>query len=184
MRGEYRSGGDRSEAGMILALARRAQAERDWPLQKLREPFAGTTVVVTHHVPPESVAQKWADDRLTPVFVCKPMSTFEFRHPVYGHSHVSLDHVPGRTRIVSNPRGYCMRDGSFENHAFNPLRPRYDSLSFLVQDRILRCSKMHLRCVSISRPGAVLPPCKRDSSRIATPLHNLIDNKIAEAHQA
>jgi len=81
--------------------------EREWLLDKLREPFNGETIVVTHHAPSrESVATKWADDWLTPSFVSDlPFPFFEV--PVlwvHGHTHVSRDYRRGRTRVISNPR--------------------------------------------------------------------------------
>lgn len=97
------------------------QVEREWLLATLHEPFAGTTVVVTHHGPSAgSVAEQWADDWLTPSFVSDlPDEYFEVPALwVHGHTHTSLDYMRGRTRIVCNPRGYRHRDGSFENPAF------------------------------------------------------------------
>jgi hypothetical protein len=97
--------------------------EREWLLDKLREPLDSDTVVVTHHAPSrESVAAKWSGDWLTPSFVNDLPYPF-FEVPllwVHGHTHISLDYRRGRTRVVSNPRGYRLRDGSFENPQFNP----------------------------------------------------------------
>jgi hypothetical protein len=99
------------------------QEERGWLLAKLKEPFHGTTVVVTHHGPSYgSVAERWADDWLTPSFVSNLPDEY-FEVPVlwvHGHTHSSFDYVRGCTRVVCNPRGYRMRDGTFENRAFNP----------------------------------------------------------------
>jgi Icc-related predicted phosphoesterase len=99
------------------------RAQRDWLLAKLRQPFAGATVVVTHHGPSAgSVARQWADDWLTPAFISDLPETF-FEVPalwVHGHTHTSLDYRRGRTRVVCNPRGYGGRDGSFENPHFDP----------------------------------------------------------------
>jgi predicted phosphodiesterase len=99
------------------------EAERAWLLAKLREPFAGQTVVVTHHAPSaESVAPMYADDWCTPAFVSQlPDEFFETAALwVHGHTHTSFDYVRGRTRVICNPRGYRMRDSSFENAEFDP----------------------------------------------------------------
>lgn len=99
------------------------EAERAWLLAKLREPFSGQTVVVTHHAPSaESVAPKYADDWCTPAFVSQLPDEF-FKTAalwVHGHTHTSFDYVRGRTRVICNPRGYRMNDSSFENPKFDP----------------------------------------------------------------
>jgi predicted phosphodiesterase len=99
------------------------ETERTWLRGKLLEPFDGTTVVVTHHAPAAgSIAPKWADDWLTPSFVSDLPEEF-FEVPslwVHGHTHSSFDYMRGNCRIVCNPRGYRMRDGTFENAAFDP----------------------------------------------------------------
>ncbi len=99
------------------------QAERAWLLAKLQEPFAGgATVVITHHGPSaDSVAPRWANDALTPAFSSNLPDEF-FQVPklwVHGHTHDSRDYVRGNARVLCNPRGYLMRDGSFENNAFD-----------------------------------------------------------------
>jgi hypothetical protein len=38
---------------------------------------------------------------------------------VHGHTHSPFDYQRGTCRVVSNPRGYRMHDGSFENQHFN-----------------------------------------------------------------
>jgi predicted phosphodiesterase len=101
-------------------------AERAWLLSKLREPFAGQTVVVTHHAPSaESVAPKYAEAWTTPAFVSQlPDEFFETAALwVHGHTHTSFDYVRGRTRVVCNPRGYpedSEEDSKFENPEFDP----------------------------------------------------------------
>jgi predicted phosphodiesterase len=97
------------------------EAERAWLREKLLEPFHGRTVVVTHHAPAVgSIAPQWAHDWLTPSFVSELPDEF-FEVPVlwvHGHTHSSFDYMRGNCRIVCNPRGYRMRDSSFENAAF------------------------------------------------------------------
>jgi hypothetical protein len=95
--------------------------DRDWLRRKLQVPFAGPTVVVTHHAPAQgSVASKYDGDRLTPSFVSALPDEF-FDVPtlwIHGHTHTSADYAKGRCRVLCNPRGYRHSDGSFENGAF------------------------------------------------------------------
>ena len=97
--------------------------ERRWLLSKMAEPFAGKTVVVTHHAPSSgSIASEFAFDLLTPAFVSDLPDEF-FEVPVlwvHGHTHTSFDYQRGRTRVVCNPRGYRFPDGSLENLEFDP----------------------------------------------------------------
>lgn len=97
--------------------------DRDWLRRELKKPFGGPTVVVTHHAPSnESVAEKYAGDKLTPAFVSHLPDEF-FNAPelwLHGHTHTTADYIRRRCRVVSNPRGYRLRDSSFENHQFNP----------------------------------------------------------------
>jgi predicted phosphodiesterase len=99
------------------------EVERAWLRRKFLEPFNGTTVVVTHHAPAAgSIAPRWADDWLTPSFVSDLADEF-FDVPalwVHGHTHSSFDYMRGGCRVVCNPRGYRMRDSSFENVEFSP----------------------------------------------------------------
>ena len=103
--------------------------DRDWLRRQLAEPFYGLsglnglTVVVTHHAPSiGSVAERYAADGLTPAFVSDLPDEF-FAVPslwVHGHTHTGFDYLRGRCRVVSNPRGYRLRDSSFENPVFDP----------------------------------------------------------------
>lgn len=96
--------------------------DRDWLRRELKRPFNGPTVVVTHHAPSAgSVAAKYARDKLTPAFASNLPDEF-FEVPalwVHGHTHTAADYVRGKCRVVSNPRGYRMGDGSFENNLFD-----------------------------------------------------------------
>ncbi|GEM_PF-161730 len=101
--------------------------DRSWLLHKLAEPFDGATVVVTHHAPSkESVAARFERDWLTPAFVSDLPEEFfgtAFDGPclwVHGHTHTSFDYRRKGCRIVSNPRGYPLRNTTFENPRFDP----------------------------------------------------------------
>lgn len=88
----------------------------------LEVPFAGKTVVVTHHLPTEkSVARKYKGDRCTPAFA-SDLDALMMQHPqiaywVHGHTHESCDNMVGTTRVLCNPGGYPMA-GRRENLRF------------------------------------------------------------------
>jgi Icc-related predicted phosphoesterase len=109
--------------------------ERDWLRRQIDVGSGGPTVVVTHHAPSRrSIAPRFASDWVTPAFVSDlPADFFEARSMwlagaeqragpilwIHGHTHSAFDYRLGGCRIVSNPRGYRMRDGTFENHSFD-----------------------------------------------------------------
>ncbi len=99
------------------------QAQRAWLREKLSEPFAGPTVVVTHHAPHRgSLAQRYADDWVSGAFVTELPEAF-FEVPVlwvHGHTHQQFDYLVHTCRVVCNPRGYVSWNGRIENHAFDP----------------------------------------------------------------
>ncbi len=84
------------------------EAARRWLAERLAEPFAGTTVVVTHHAPhPLSVHARFATHPVNGGFV----SNLEHMMGlpalwIHGHTHNSFDYTVNGTRVVCNPRGY------------------------------------------------------------------------------
>jgi Icc-related predicted phosphoesterase len=99
-----------------LALHSRSRALIE---AQLATPFAGPTVVVTHHAPhPKSIHASYRNDLLTAAFVSDLTTVIENGEPalwVHGHVHESFDYRVGATRVVCNPHGY-----GFENPAFDP----------------------------------------------------------------
>jgi Icc-related predicted phosphoesterase len=97
------------------------QASVAWLTTSLREGFDGPTVVMTHHapsmlcVPPES-----RHDHMMAAFASRLDGLIEEFQPdlwVSGHIHASQPEFRiGRTRMISNPRGYVPAD----------LNPRFD----------------------------------------------------------
>ena len=96
--------------------------QRRWLLEQLAMPFAGPTVVVTHHAPHRnSLAPKFATEWLSTAFVSELPPEF-FEVPVlwiHGHTHTSFDYRVGNCRVVCNPRGYMNWHGDFENPDFD-----------------------------------------------------------------
>ncbi len=86
-------------------------ASRNWLKERLAEPFAGKTVVVTHHAPSSrSVHPRYASDLLTPAFASNLEGLMDGNQAalwVHGHMHESYDYEIYGTRIVCNPRGYA-----------------------------------------------------------------------------
>lgn len=89
---------------------------------KLAEPFDGTTVVVTHHLPSfNAVAPQYQKDILSAAFASN-LDDLVCQADLWiaGHTHVCFDTVGKQGgRIVVNPRGYVRGDEQ-ENPAFNP----------------------------------------------------------------
>ena len=77
----------------------------------LAVPHAGPTVVVTHHAPHERSLRggEWQTP-LDAAYASNLSAVLEGPHApdlwVHGHVHESKDYTVGRTRVVSNPRGY------------------------------------------------------------------------------
>jgi predicted phosphodiesterase len=103
------------------SLALHAQALA-WLKSELEKPFAGKTIVVTHHAPHrQSLAERYANDRVSAGFVSDLDALV--RSPValwiHGHTHSCFDYTVNGTRVVCNPRGYRdRRTGQPENPAF------------------------------------------------------------------
>jgi 3',5'-cyclic AMP phosphodiesterase CpdA len=102
-----------------IALHHHARA---WLEAELATPFAGKTIVVTHHAPHRrSLAERYADDVVSAGFVNDLPSLV--RAPVtlwvHGHTHTAFDYVENGARVVCNPRGYLdRRTRALENAAF------------------------------------------------------------------
>lgn len=101
---------------------------RAWLDAKLAEPFAGSTVVVTHHGPhPNSIAAQYADDPCNPAFHSDLTALMgKAKLWVHGHTHASCRYSMVGTEVVANPCGYPRgatwkaQDAiSFENREFD-----------------------------------------------------------------
>ena len=89
--------------------------------RELAQPFAGVTVVMTHHAPsPRSIAREYRNDPVSAAYASDLDALIEQAQPdlwVHGHTHHSFDYRIGRTRVVCNPRGYY---GTDLNPEFDP----------------------------------------------------------------
>ena len=85
------------------------KTSRHWLECELQE-STQPTVVVTHHAPSTlSVNAKYAGDTLNGAYYSDLSQTICEYQPqlwIHGHMHDAADYVLGRTRVVSNPRGY------------------------------------------------------------------------------
>jgi Icc-related predicted phosphoesterase len=107
----------------------RHHATRTYIDRELAQSFAGPTVVVTHHAPyPGAVRRGHESDIISAAYVSDLTKLIERRQPdvwIYGHTHQSDDTLLGRTRIISNAKGYgphpTLRRTTWENAAFDPM---------------------------------------------------------------
>jgi predicted phosphodiesterase len=92
-----------------------------WLASVLDEPFAGPTVVITHHAPtPRSVHPRFAESPVSAAFVSDCTALMgRAALWIHGHTHDSFDYVVDGTRVICNPRGYCPK-GVKENPDFDP----------------------------------------------------------------
>jgi Icc-related predicted phosphoesterase len=88
-----------------------------WLSRELAKPFAGRTVVITHHAPHiRSVHPRYSGDPLSTAFVSHlPALTAQADLWLHGHVHDSFDFVDGRCRVVANPLGYPLNRNSALN---------------------------------------------------------------------
>jgi Icc-related predicted phosphoesterase len=104
----------RPEEALLLHTSSKA-----FLVETLASPFAGPTIIITHHAPQWlSVHPRYRTDLLTAAFVSDLSTLIMDFQPtlwVHGHVHSSFDYAVGRTRVLCNPHGYWD-----ENPAFNP----------------------------------------------------------------
>ncbi len=90
----------------------------------LAEPFAGPSVVITHHAPNERSLRNGAWRAvLDAAYASDLTTTLEGPNApalwIHGHVHTSSDYRLGHTRVVANPRGY-VTSGVPGNASFDP----------------------------------------------------------------
>lgn len=99
---------------------RRHHGSVEWLQSKLAKGDPTKTVIVTHHAPHlNSVPERYASDILSTAYASDLTRLMGQAHLwIHGHIHDSVDYVVNGTRVVSNPRGYMLRNGAFENARF------------------------------------------------------------------
>ncbi len=121
----------RGEAGVPFAPAYVRQLhfrQKAWLRARLDEPFAGKTVVITHHAPARgSLHPVFATDPVSAAFVSDlgDMLGIAALH-IHGHTHHSFDYEVNATRVIANPMGYCQGVKS----AASPLEVRRENPDF------------------------------------------------------
>jgi len=103
-----------------------------WLKMKLAEPFAGETVVVTHHgCSPRSVHARWKGQLLNGAF------NSDLRDLlgrcvlwVHGHTHDNFDYLEDDTRVIVNPRGYCRSNFHDTKPLGTPLIEKCENANF------------------------------------------------------
>ena len=99
------------------------QRHARWLDVQLNQPFAGQTVVITHHSPSiKSIHPRFELSPLNACFVSDAEWLLDAKRAalwVHGHTHDSFDYDVNGTRVVCNPRGYCTEE-TIENPAFDP----------------------------------------------------------------
>lgn len=91
-------------------------ASCEWLAAELDQPFAGPTVVVTHHAPStRSIPSHYVGDALSPAFASNLESLVERCDLwIHGHVHECLDYRIGKARVVANPGAYPGEDSGFD----------------------------------------------------------------------
>jgi len=110
-----------------VSLARHLQTRR-FLERELRNGFDGRTVVVTHHAPhPDGISRAHRHDVISAAYASDLSELITRVGPdlwIYGHTHLSEDRNLGRTRVVSNAKGYgpWYPKETWENPNFDPLK--------------------------------------------------------------
>lgn len=88
----------------------RHRESRAYIENRLKEPFDGSTMVLTHHAPsPRSLDRRFKGQVSNAAFASDLSAVIRKRRPtfwVHGHIHRFCDYREGETRILCNPMGY------------------------------------------------------------------------------
>ena len=102
----------------VQEAAQLHQQSRAYFAKTLGIPWAGPTVVVSHHaVSWSSVDPNLRNELLTAAYVSDLSSFIEASQPnlwIHGHVHRSSDYLIGRTRVICNPHGYGNENSRFD----------------------------------------------------------------------
>ena len=106
------------------------EASRKWLAAELARPWAGRTVVVTHHAPhPRSIHPRFTGHPMNPGFISDLTPLLHGADLwLHGHTHDSFDYRVAGCRVVANPAGYLLkRRGAAAGAAFELENARFDS---------------------------------------------------------
>lgn len=100
-------------------LVERSVNAREWLWARLKEPYDGATVVITHHAPSLRSLQDnpHAGGHMDAAYANRwehLMGSDRANLWVHGHSHTAVDYDVEGTRVVCNPRGYPNEDTGFD----------------------------------------------------------------------
>jgi len=92
------------------------RATCEWLDAELAQPFAGRTVIITHHAPSaRSIPAEYVGDALSPAFASNLEGLAERCDLwIHGHVHECLDYRIGNARVVANPGAYPGEDSGFD----------------------------------------------------------------------
>lgn len=93
-----------------------AEDSKAWLLEQVRSPFAGKTVVVTHHAPLLQLLPSWPD--VSGLDAAYANDWLEFLDEkidlwAFGHTHHAVDMMISGIRFVSNAKGYPGEETGF-----------------------------------------------------------------------
>jgi len=94
---------------------------RAWLAEQLAAPFAGPTVVVTHHLPSLRLLSRDRQKFMTAAAYASDLESLmgPAKLWLHGHGHDSSDCAWRGTRTLCNPRGYPTRAAGHQNRSFN-----------------------------------------------------------------
>ncbi|MFH7040779.1 metallophosphoesterase [Paucibacter sp. JuS9] len=97
-------------------------ASRTWLEDELAKPWAGKTVVVSHHAPHRmSIHPRYTSSRINGAFASDLTELLRQADLwVHGHVHDSFDYKVAGCRVVANPAGYWHSYHGQENQKFDP----------------------------------------------------------------
>ncbi|WP_105435856.1 metallophosphoesterase [Neorhizobium tomejilense] len=112
-------GHDRGRDGLVRPqeLYSRHRESRTYIENKLKEPFKGSTMVLTHHSPsPRSLDSRFRGQMSNAAFASDLSAVIKRGRPafwVHGHVHRFCDYIQSETRLICNPLGYQRERGGW-----------------------------------------------------------------------
>ncbi|RMU19794.1 Metallophosphoesterase [Pseudomonas amygdali pv. lachrymans] len=98
-------------------LIAKNKATREFFDRELSTPFAGKTVVVSHHCPISEAGGDEHDGHVSAAYFNRWHDLVEKSDIwIFGHTHRSIDAMFGNCRVISNQRGYPGEETGFNPH--------------------------------------------------------------------